>query len=241
MSTTFEICAPNLQSAFAAQRAGAQRIELCAALGAGGLTPSPGLIRQALQVPDIQVYVLIRPREGNFVYSDAELAIMLEDILFCREAGAAGVVVGALTPAGNLHLTQMRSMVDMAGHMDMTCHRAFDFTRDPFAALEQLIALGIRRVLSSGQAPTAFEGRFMLQKLVHHATGRLSIMPGSGIDAGNIREIAAVTGAREFHFTGKRKVAQAGGDAIPGLENWYWESDAELIEATISRVVKPPA
>jgi copper homeostasis protein len=236
MQPVFEICTPNLQSVLAARHAGAQRIELCAALGVGGITPSPGLIRQALQVPDVQVYVLIRPREGNFVYSDAELALMLEDIRFCRAAGAAGVVIGALTPAGDLDLPQMRAMLEVAGDLGTTCHRAFDFVRAPFEALEQLIALGIRRVLSSGQAPTAFEGRFRLRELVQQAAGRLSVMPGSGIDADNIREIAETTGAREFHFTGKKKVVQASGDAIPGLENWYWESDAALIKAAIAQV-----
>lgn len=224
----FEICAVNIQSALAAEKAGAHRIELCSALDVGGLTPSPGLIRAAIRTLSIKVNVLIRPREGNFCYSDAEFGIMLEDIRFCREAGANGVVVGALTADGRLDTARLVAMKDAAGSMEIASHRAFDFTSDPAAALEALIDLGYRRVLSSGQAPSAWEGRFLLKKMVEQAAGRISIMPGAGIDAGNIRDIARTTGAQEFHFTGKKKVVQGNAD-IPGLENWYWESDVERI------------
>ncbi len=228
----FEICAVNIQSALAAEKAGAHRIELCSALDVGGLTPSPGLIRAAVRTLSIPVNVLIRPREGNFCYSDVEFGIMLDDIRFCREAGANGVVVGALTASGQLDSAKLAAMKEAAGPLEVASHRAFDFTADPAAALEELVTLGYCRILSSGQSPSAYEGRFLLKKMVDQAAGRISIMPGAGIGANNIREIADVTNAREFHFTGKKKVVQGRAD-IPGLEEWYWESDVELIRGII--------
>ncbi|GAB4488479.1 MAG: copper homeostasis protein CutC [Saprospiraceae bacterium] len=224
----FEICAVNIQSCLAAERAGAHRIELCSALDVGGLTPSQGLIRAAVHQLTIPVNVLIRPREGHFWYSENELDIMLDDIRFCHEAGVNGVVVGALTADNQLDLPKMEAMKKMAGDMEIVCHRAFDFTNDPSAALEQLVELGFQRVLSSGQSPSAYEGRFLLKKLVEQATGRISVMPGSGISAETIRDILTTTGAHEFHFTGKKKVA--GKADIPGLESWYWESDVVVIQ-----------
>lgn len=225
----FEVCAVNIQSALAAQRAGAHRIELCSALDVGGLTPSLGLIRAAVQALEIPVHVLIRPREGDFCYSDLELEIMLEDIRLCREAGAAGVVVGALTEDGPLDLPKMKAMKAAAGDLDVTCHRAFDFTPDPAEALEQLIAMGFGRVLSSGQSDSAYEGRFLLKKMVQQADNRIAVMPGAGVDAENIRSIVEVTGACDFHFTGKKKVRASEGSDISGLNAWHWESDESII------------
>lgn len=243
MSIKIEVCATNIQSALAARRAGAQRIELCCALDGGGLTPSPGLLREARKRLDIAINVLIRPREGNFCYDENELAIMLDDIRFCREAGADGVVIGALDAAGRLDMPAMQAMLDAARGMDVTCHRAFDYAADPFDALETLVALGVRRVLSSGQAVSAYEGRFLLQKLVEKAAGRIIVMPGAGITAKNIREIRDVTGAGEFHLTGRKKVVQANpGGEIPGLEWWYWESEAGKIREVLQIVTNslPP-
>jgi copper homeostasis protein len=230
-----EVCATNIQSAIAAQRAGAQRIELCCAIDGGGLTPSPGLLREARKQLSIAINVLIRPREGNFCYDERELGIMLDDIRFCREAGADGVVIGALDAGGRLDVPAMQAMLDAAQGLDVTCHRAIDYAADPLETVETLIALGVRRILSSGQAVNAFEGRFLLKKLVEKAAGRIIVMPGAGISVQNIREIMEVTGAKEFHLTGRKKVVQPnpGGD-IPGLEWWYWESD----EATIREVVE---
>jgi len=235
-----EICTTNIQSALNAQRAGARRIELCSALDGGGLTPSSGLIRATREHLTIPVNVLIRPREGNFLYDEDELQIMLEDISFCRFAGVAGVVIGALNADGQLHKQQMEAMLEAAGDMDVTCHRAFDYTKDPFAALEQLIDLGIRRVLSSGQAITAFEGRFLLHQLVEKSAGRITMMPGAGISPKNILEIAKTTGAKEFHLTGRTKIIQPNpaGD-IPGLEWWYWESNEAVIRETIEALGAP--
>lgn len=229
----FEVCVTHLASVLAAERAGAHRVELCSALDVGGLTPSLGLIRAAVQAAGLPIYVLIRPREGDFCYRDGELAVMLDDIRACREVGAQGVVIGALRRDGTLHLPQLSALLAAAGDLDVTCHRAFDSTPDPFAALEQLAGLGIRRVLSSGQAETAFAGRFLLQKLVEHAAGRVTVMPGAGISALNIRAIAEASGALEFHFTAKKKVASSSTVGLPGLETGYWQSD----EATIRKVL----
>ncbi len=230
-----EICATNIQSAIAAQRAGAQRIELCCAIDGGGLTPSPGLLRETRKQLSIAINVLIRPREGNFCYDERELNIMLDDIRFCREAGADGVVIGALDAFGRLDVPAIQAMLDAAEGMDVTCHRAIDYAADPLETLETLITLGVRRILSSGQAVNAFEGRFLLKKLVEKAAGRIIVMPGAGISVQNIREIMEITGAQEFHLTGRKKIVQPnpGGD-IPGLEWWYWASD----EATIREVVE---
>lgn len=231
----FEVCAPNLPSALAAQRAGAHRIELCSALDVGGVTPSMGLIRAAKQALDIEVHVLIRPREGGFCYTEAEFELMLYDVRSCRETGAAGVVVGALTADGQLDLARMQALKEAAGPLQTTCHRAFDFSPDPREALEQLIGMGFSRVLSSGQAATAYEGRALLQTLVAQAQGRMVVMLGAGISAQNIREIAVSTGASEFHFTAKKCVQPTENQTniIPGLDTRYWESDEELIRQTM--------
>lgn len=228
----FEICSVNIQSALVAEAAGAHRIELCSALDAGGITPSPGLIHAAIQHLQIPVNVLIRPREGDFTYTSDDFQVMLEDIRFCRQAGANGVVVGALLRNFQLDADKMQSMKAEAGDMEVVCHRAFDFTPDPAQALEQLIEWGFTRVLSSGQAPNAMEGRFLLQKLVQQAAGRISVMPGAGISVDNIRDIASITLASEYHFTGKKKVV-SNPVHIPGLDGWHWESDERVIREII--------
>ncbi|MCC7466928.1 MAG: copper homeostasis protein CutC [Saprospiraceae bacterium] len=230
----FEICAVNIQSALAAQEAGAHRIELCSALDVGGLTPSAGLIRAAVRSVNIPVHVLIRPREGDFCYTDEELDIMLEDIQECRQSGAAGVVVGALTPDGSLDLPKMKAMKTAARGLAVTCHRAFDFTADPAGALEQLIELGFTRVSSSGQADNAFEGRFRLKEWVDQSAGRIAVMPGGGINAGNILSVIAFTGAKDVHFTAKARVETQSRKALPGLETWHWESSMEGISEMIA-------
>ncbi|MEQ1746766.1 MAG: copper homeostasis protein CutC [Saprospiraceae bacterium] len=228
-----EICVTNIQSAVAAQQGGAHRVELCAALDSGGLTPSAGLIRAVRGYLDIPVNVLIRPREGNFCYTDAELAIMLADIDFCRQSGASGVVIGVLDAASRLDVPKMQALLAAASGMDITFHRAFDFVPDPFEALDVLIKLGVSRVLSSGQAASAHEGRFLLKKMAEYAAGRISVMPGAGLSAQNIRAVAAATGAWEFHLSAKKKVIQTGAASeIPGLEWQYWESEEAQVRET---------
>ena len=234
-----EICAANLESAFTAQTAGAHRIELCSALGVGGLTPSPGTIRQACAALQIPVMVLIRPREGNFCYQPFELAQMVDDIRFCRDAGAAGVVMGALTPDGDPDWKMLDQLCHAASGMDLSFHRAFDFTANPKTAIPQLAERGFSRILSSGQAANAWEGREQLKEWVELAKDSIKIMPGAGVNAANIRELAAFTGAKEFHCSAKAWVAQVAAKAeIPGLEKGYWTSEASEIKNILNAFSK---
>ncbi|WP_435052599.1 copper homeostasis protein CutC, partial [Paramuribaculum intestinale] len=150
-----EVCAGDIESVYAASRGGAQRVELCSALADGGITPSTGFIRQAVRVPGMKVHVLIRPRGGDFLYTPEEVASMTDDIVAAREAGAHGVVIGALTPDGDIDMDACRHMMEAAAGMNVTFHRAFDLCRDPFEALDDIIALGCNRLLTSGQAASA--------------------------------------------------------------------------------------
>jgi copper homeostasis protein len=228
---TFEVCAANIQSALAAQATGGHRIELCSALDAGGVTPSNGLIKAAVEALTIPVCVLIRPREGDFCFNEDEVAIMVQDIQTCRQLGAAGVVVGALTPNRQLDLDVMHKLKEAARDMEFVCHRAFDFALDQFEALEQLMAMGCRRVLTSGGAPTAWEGRERLRELVSVANSRIEIMPGAGISAKNIGDIVRTTGATQYHFTGRKRYEAPVEHIVPGLDAAYWVSDEDTLRA----------
>ena len=221
-----EVCCPSLEAVARAVAAGAGRIELCERLAVGGVTPSESLIKDALAIAGaVPVNVLVRPREGDFVYSEEEAAQMLESIALCRALGASGVVIGALRSDRSVDMSLMRRLVaaarpvaarlavaaasataavDPAGPGDLrplsvTFHRAFDECSDPFAALEDIIILGIDRLLTSGHCANAWEGRFILKELVERAAGRIVIMPGCGITPANLDEIAAITAATEFH------------------------------------------
>ncbi len=205
-----EACCPTIEAVRAAAGAGARRIELCERLDVGGVTPSRALVRQALAESPLPVNVLIRPREGDFVYSPAEAAAMLESIRQCgtlvvgREAvqrRVNGVVVGALRADGSVDEALMRRLVAQAraSGLEVTFHRAFDETADPFEALEAVIGLGCDRLLTSGHAPDAFAGRATLARLVSQAAGRIVIMAGCGVRPSNIEAIASVSSAPEYH------------------------------------------
>ena len=196
-----EACCTSLEAVRAAARTGARRIELCERLELGGVTPSEGLLREVLAERALPVNVLVRPRGGDFVYDGAEVEAMLASIRLCAALGAAGVVVGALTPAGAVDLPVMRRLVAAARDvgLSVTFHRAFDETADPLAALEDVIALGCDRLLTSGHAPDAFAGRAMIGELVRRAGGRIVVMAGCGVRPGNIAQIAQDSGAPEFH------------------------------------------
>lgn len=199
-----EVAANSVASACAAQAGGAARVELCAALELGGLTPSHGMIALARERLDIAVYVLIRPRGGDFVYHDSEIDTMRRDIEACAALGCDGVVIGALDRHAAVDLAACRALVDAAGAMGVTFHRAFDLTVDPATALEAVVALGCERILSSGGKPDAMQGAEQLRRLVTQAGRRLAVMPGAGVRAGNIAALAHHTGAREFHASAKR-------------------------------------
>lgn len=194
-----EVCTATLESVIAAREGGAQRIELCSALSEDGLTPSYGMIKAAREVGPERLHVLIRPRAGNFVYSDIEAACMIDDIKMCRNLGVDGIVVGALTTDNDIDIPLCRKLIEAAEGMQITFHRAFDVCRNPLQALEQIIDLGCHRLLTSGQAPTAHEGIPLLKDLVTLSAGRIIIMPGAGVNEGNARQILEATGANEIH------------------------------------------
>lgn len=201
-----EICAGSVESAIAARDGGAARIELCAALEIGGTTPSAGLIAEARKIEGIVLNVIIRPRGGDFLYNEHEAACMEQDIRTCRQLGADGVVIGALTAEGDIDTALCKRLIDAADGMSITFHRAFDMCRDPKRALEELIAIGCDRVLTSGQAATAEAGLPLLKELVQQAAGRISIMPGCGVNSGNAARILQATGATEIHASARKNV-----------------------------------
>ena len=198
-----EICAANIQSALAAQSGGASRIELVDNLFEGGTTPSYATIKTALDILTIDITVMIRPRGSDFCYSDLEFEIMKKDIELCRELGVHGVVFGILRKDGTIDKTRTRELVNLARPLEVTFHRAFDVTPDPFEALEAIIDCGADRILTAGQQNTVPEGLELISGIVDKAEGRISIMPGSGIHEGNIKAIRSATGAREFHLTAR--------------------------------------
>lgn len=199
MNYLLEVCAGSITSALNAQAGGAHRIELCDNLSDGGTTPSPGMIRQALKLLDIHVFVLIRPRSGDFLYSDDEFKVMKEDVLFCKEHRAHGVVLGMLKNDGTVDIERTAELVSLACPMQVTFHRAFDMTRDPFEAMEDIINLGIDRILTSGQAANAPDGADLIAELITRAESRVIIMPGGGINEDNFLELYQKTKAMEFH------------------------------------------
>lgn len=201
-----EICAGSWDSVLAARDGGADRVELCSGLAEGGLTPSLGLIRTACRLDGLKVHVLIRPRGGDFLYTETEVALMEDDIRSAIDAGADGVVVGSLTPDGDVDTLQLRRWVAAAGGRNVTFHRAFDLCRQPEQALQDIADCGCNRLLTSGQADKAINGLLLLARLVVRAGDRLSIMPGSGVNAANAVSILTATGAHELHASARRTV-----------------------------------
>ena len=201
-----EICAGSVESAIAARDGGAKRIELCAALEVGGVTPSAGVIAEARKVEGLVLNVIIRPRGGDFLYNEYEVACMEEDIRTCKRLGADGVVIGALTAEGDIDKDACKRLIDTADGMSVTFHRAFDMCRNPQEALEELISLGCDRVLTSGLASTAEAGIPLLKQLVEQAADRIIIMPGCGVNSKNAAMILNATGAEEIHASARKSV-----------------------------------
>jgi copper homeostasis protein len=197
-----EVCAYNIQSCIIAQKAGAGRIELCADPTAGGVTPSWGLIQYALESIEIPLFPMIRPRGGNFVYDADELSIMKKDILMCRDLGCKGIAVGIQLSSGLMDVENMKRVVEWAGEMEVTCHKAFDRTPNAEDALEAIIAAGCKRVLTSGLAKTAIDGVGILQQLMQQSAGRIIVMPGGGVRSTNIAELATRIKTAEYHSSG---------------------------------------
>lgn len=204
MTTLLEICVDSYESARRADEAGANRVELCADLLVGGTSPSPFLVEQVTKNLDIAVNVLLRPRFGDFCFTKEEKEVLIREIDSCRQLGANGVVIGALTPEGDLDTEFLQECMRHVGDMKVTLHRCFDVCRDASAALESAISLGIDTILTSGQASTAAEGIPVLRQLHQQAAGRIHLLAGSGVNAGNIRTIHEATGITHFHLSGKR-------------------------------------
>ena len=201
-----EICVEGIDGLVAAQENGADRVELCASLVEGGITPSLGTVRLALEVATVPFHVIVRPRGGDFLYSEAEYRSMLADVDALRDLGVAGVVVGCLNADGTIDEAHMTALVERAGPLNVTCHRAFDMTRDPFEALEALIRCKVGRVLTSGQRDTAVDGAELLAKLVAQAGQRIIVMGCGALDAKNIADVRQRTGLSEMHFASLKEV-----------------------------------
>lgn len=204
MTYTFEVALDSIESAIIAQACGADRIELVADLGIGGITPSHGMMQVAKEQLSIPINVMIRPRRGDFLYTDAEFEMMKHDIEYTKSLGLNGVVLGILRPDGTIDTERTRQLVELARPLDVTFHRAFDMTADPHQALDDLIELGVDTLLTSGQQPTATQGLSLIAALVKQANGRIKIMPGCGINPSNIKDIVDKSGASEFHFSGMK-------------------------------------
>lgn len=201
-----EVCANSAASCVAAEQGGAVRVELCAGIPEGGTTPSYGEMVVARRAINIQLNVIIRPRGGDFLYTGAEVEAMLLDIQAAKAAGADGVVFGCLRADGTIDMGKNARLKQAAEGLSTTFHRAFDVCRDPFEALEQIIALGFDRILTSGQEASAPQGAGLIAELVKRAAGRIIIMPGCGVNESNVAELAKATGAGEFHMSARHRV-----------------------------------
>ncbi len=201
-----EVCADSVESVLAAEAGGAGRIELCGNLIIGGTTPSPALFHQVRRHSALPLMVMIRPRFGDFCYTEQEFAIMLEEVALFRQLGADGVVFGVLNRDGTLDLPRMARLKQAAGELSVTLHRAFDLCRDPFSALEVAIALGIDTILTSGQQSDCVKGARLLALLQQRAAGRISIQAGAGVDADAIARLWRTTGITAWHMSGKRNL-----------------------------------
>ncbi len=196
-----EVCVESVAGAYAAVVGGAQRIELCSSLAEGGLTPSAGLCEAVCAAIKVPVFVMIRPRAGDFLYDSTEVDVMARDIETLCDAGAAGIVVGALNSDGNIDRRRMAEYVDLAGGRPVTCHRAFDMCRDAQEGLEVLCDLGVKRVLTSGQKATAYDGRAQIRSTVQQADGRIEVIAGCGLRPDHVERLVEVTGVREVHLS----------------------------------------
>ncbi len=244
MEYQLEICAADIDSVHAAARGGADRVELCSALSDGGVTPSIGLISEAMKVPDIKIHVLIRPRGGDFIYNQAETRAMLTDIAFARAAGVHGLVIGALTPAGHIDMPLCSRLMEAAGDTPVTFHRAFDLCADPMKALDDIISLGCSRILTSGQASDAMHGTETLRRFSEKAAGRVTILAGSGVTPANAADILRVSGVSELHASARSRIeSQAtyrrSGVAMgtPGNDEYSRLATSESIVRELSRIV----
>ncbi len=237
MPRILEVCIDKIADAEAAVEAGAHRLELCASLNEGGLTPSAGSLLAYSQI-NCAASVMIRPRAGNFVYTTKEIDIMMDDIKYVKSLGFYGVVFGTLTPDNELDTRAMRRLMSVSGGLSVTLHRAFDFIEDQYQALEQAISLGIDRILTSGGRNTAIEGMNVLEVLVGKAEEGIQIMPGSGITPTNIVELMKIDGINEYHASCKSKVVVENNNSAISLGTGNalseFQTDSRKVKACIA-------
>ncbi len=200
---TVEVVCYNIASVAEAIKGGADRIELCASPGDGGTTPSAGMIQMAKAISPVPVYVMIRPRGGDFLYDTEEYEVMKRDIGYAKAQLADGIVLGILTPDGEIDKRRCKELVRLARPMEVTCHRAFDMTRDPIQALRDCIEVGFDRILTSGQQASVADGLELLRRLVKEAANNIVVMPGAGITEANAAKVVSVSRASEIHISGK--------------------------------------
>lgn len=232
-----EICAGDIRSVLAAAEAGADRVELCSALSEGGLTPSAAFIEQAVKVGSPRVHVLIRPRPGDFLYNKYEVEQMESDVRRAVALGAHGVVIGALTAEGDIDMDICRRLMEAAGNASVTFHRAFDLCRDARKSLENVIALGCDRVLTSGLAPSAMDGAEILRLLVEQAAGRIIILPGGGVNPSNAAKLLELTGADELHASAREAYESKMRFRRDGIYMGAFGADEYKMKFTSARIV----
>jgi len=237
-----EVCVDSVESAVAAARGGADRLELCSNLVIGGTTPGICLFQAVREAVKLPVHVLIRPRFGDFCYTEAEFKIIKEEIKMFHDQGAQGAVFGILTPDGDLDLERLRIVAAEAEGMSRTLHRAFDVCRDPYEAMEQAVELGFHTILTSGQQDSALKGSGLLRELVEKSRGRISILTGSGVSAKAIRELYPLTGGTAYHMSGKKVLDSAMryrkdgvNMGLAGMSEYeIWRTEEEAVRAARS-------
>jgi copper homeostasis protein len=240
-----EVCAGSVQSVIEAEKGGASRVELCDNLFEGGTTPSAATIKLSSESVKIPIYVMIRPRGGDFFYSTLEFEIMKKDIFYAKKYGASGIVIGLLLSDGSVDEQRTKELVLTAKELDMgvTFHRAFDMCSNPHKALESIITAGCERILTSGGENKAIDGKKLIKELVVAAAGRISVMAGSGINPANVRNLIEYTGIKEVHISGKHRVAgemiyrnpkiNMGG--LPGIPEYEIDvTDSETVKKVVS-------
>jgi copper homeostasis protein len=227
---TLEVCSFSFESCINAERGGGNRIELCSNPMEGGTTPSYGLIKKVREKTNLKLYPLIRPRGGDFYYSNAEFEIMLSDIRLCKEMGCNGIATGVQDKDGNIDFDRMKRIVDLAYPMGVTCIRVFDIIPDMFKALDGLIKAGCERVLTSGQAPKAYQASETIAQLVNYAGNRIVIMPGSGINPDNIEQLVKTTRATEYHASARTFVPSIVSESHPLLKEFGSAIDCDIFQ-----------
>jgi copper homeostasis protein len=234
--TVLEIAAFSIEAAMHAFAAGADRVEFCENPMEGGTTPSYGSLLLLSQLTKQHVFPIIRPRGGDFLYTDREFQVMQNDLMACKQLGFKGVVIGLLLADGSIDTKRTAALVQAAGSMEITFHRAFDRCKDPFIALEKLIDLGCKRVLTSGQVPNVGNAISMIQQLVEQANDRIIILPGSGVRANNIAEIVLKTGAKEIHSSARKAMPSKMEFNQPTMQEnmQYFDVDTDEINAMLA-------